>query len=46
MPHAHAHVIPAHYPVIPAEAGTQRKTKHAIYAPSRNPKDRRQGAAR
>ena len=32
--------------VIPAEAGTQRKTKHAIYPPSRSPKDRRQGAAR
>ena len=26
-------VIPAHSPVIPAEAGTQRKTKHAIYHP-------------
>ena len=26
-------VIPADYPVIPADAGTQRKTKHALFLP-------------
>ena len=39
---AHSHVIPAR-PVIPAEAGTQRKTKHADTPPSRSPRERRQG---
>ena len=28
--------MPAHSHVIPAQAGTQRKTKHAIYPPSRS----------
>ena len=37
---AHSPVFPAR-PVIPAQAGTQRKTKHAIYPLSRSPNDRR-----
>ena len=40
-------VIPANATVIPAQAGIQRKTKHAaLPSPSRSPKDRQQGRAK
>ena len=40
-------VIPANATVVPAQAGIQRKTKHAaLPSPSRSPKDRQQGRAK
>ena len=33
----HSRVLPRHYPVIPADAGTQRKTRQAVYPTPRHP---------